>query len=107
MTAAVFFMVSAIFVNFLAQKGFNSHTVTYNSAAYVCSLVLLVGISWYWQEHEFNRYLFFMGLLQAVFDTLGKVCLANALCKGPAGPITAVEILSTVMLTMYEALRLQ
>lgn len=88
--------------------GFNSYTVAYSTMFFTCLITFILGVVWYWQGvSSFSKYLFFIGFLSSVFDTIGKSFLAHAQSIGPAGPVLAADALTSVLLTIYEAIRLK
>ena len=69
-------------------------------------IILLIGIFYYWKySATFDYYLFAIGLFASIFDTAGKSLLAYCLSIGPAGPILGMEALTSVLLTINEAIR--
>ena len=68
---------------------------------------LLVAIFYYWPYMaDFKVDLFFIGFFASLFDSVGKSIMAFNLTIGPAGPILCFKSLESVILTVFEALRL-
>ena len=72
----------------------------------VGTLILILAVSWYWQEVEtFEGALFGIGTIAAVLDCFGKACMIYAFSVGPAGVIGAFVTISNVLLIIVEAFR--
>ena len=105
---SMFFTIQSMYLKYLSQEhiGFDPSTIAFNCAGIVGAIVLIIGVTWYWQYIEtFNKTLFFIGFSQSIFDSLGNASIANSLSKGPAGPVAAIAYTS-ILLTAFEICRL-
>lgn len=81
-------------------------TASYGTSCISSFVILMLGIVWYWRAVEpFNTYLFSIGILGSILDTVGKSCIQNAYSKGPAGPVAAFVEMNNVLLIIAEAFR--
>ena len=86
------------------QVGFNASQFSFSSYLVVNVIVLIVAIP-YWCLVEFSSYLFWVGLFGALINTLGLVCVQNAVSVGPAGPVAAICAISNLAMVIIEAIK--
>lgn len=86
--------------------GFNASRLSFNVYFAVNLLIMIYAII-YWQNNPFNSYLFWMGLVGSIINTLGIVCIQNALSRGPAGPISALAATPSFFLVIIESIKNQ
>jgi drug/metabolite transporter (DMT)-like permease len=84
------------------EIGFDASNISFSAFGVVNVLVLCAAIP-YWINVSFNQYLLWVGGVGAIINTLGLVCIQNALKLGPAGPVSAIAATSTVLLVIIEA----
>jgi len=86
--------------------GFDAKTISYTTSAFASTVILLVGILWYWRCVEpFSKKLFFIGIAGSILDTMGKSFIVSAYSKGPAGPVSACVELNNILLVIGESIR--
>ena len=103
-------LIRSMFIKYLTQPsvGFEPYALSYGAMGFSGLISLLIGIFYYWSYiAEFNMYFFLIGFFASVFDTVGKAVLAQTFTIGPAGPILCFKSLESVILTIFECLRLQ
>ena len=74
----VFFVTSGLFIKHLTAPhvGFDAITVSFATSCTTSIIVMILGVSWYWQEVDtFKRDLFVIGIFGSIFDSLGKACV--------------------------------
>ena len=82
-------------------------TLNYGNSFVVNTIVLFVGITWYWRTVEpFNLTLFLIGAFGSVFNNVGQTYALVVLNIGPAGPIISLISLSNLLLLVWEAIRM-
>ena len=71
------FSIQGLFIKHLTSEriGFNASCVTFGASSFVCTIMILVGVFYYWQIQKFDIYLFSVGLIGSVFDTVGIVSI--------------------------------
>lgn len=89
---------------FSPSVGFDASNLSFMSYGIVNVIVLAFAIP-YWVNKDFNNYLFWVGAAGSIINTLGLVCIQNALAIGPAGPISAIAACSSILLVIIEALK--
>lgn len=102
-------IANSLFIKHLTNEsiGFNATTVSFSSSGFCCTIIIILGCAWYWQEvAEFRWKLFLIGFFSSIFDTCGKACILKAFSIGPAGPVAAFVELNNVLLVLFEGLRL-
>lgn len=83
----VFFTLNGLLTVHLTSKtGFNSSRISFNSYFIVNVIITIVAV-FYYQTHYFDMNLFWVGLFGSIVNTLGIVCIQNALSTGPCGPV--------------------
>lgn len=105
----VFFVTSGLFIKHLTSKrvGFDAMNISFSTTLSGSSVILIVGILWYWRvDAVFNKRLFFIGMFSSIFDTFGKACIQRAYSRGPAGPVSAFVEINNVFLIIFECCRL-
>lgn len=102
----VTFTVNGILTKHLTgdKMKFNPSTISFSAYLLVNIIVLLCAIP-YWQAIPFSQYLFWIGLVGSVINTLGIVCIQNALSLGPAGPVSAIAAVASILLVIVEAVK--
>ena len=65
----------------------------------------MVGSIVYWIKVEFSPFLFTIGLMSGICESLGKTAGQTASVIGLAGPASAIASLSGVELVLFEALK--
>lgn len=92
----------------ISQKvGFDATTLAFSSQFVVNVIVLIAGII-YWSssaQKTFEPILFWYGLFGSAFNSLGIVCVQNAVALGPAGPAQALATTCCLLLTIFEAIK--
>lgn len=86
------------------KMGFNPNTMSYSAYFIVNFLVIIVAIP-YWHLVSFDHYLFWVGTIGSIINTVGIVCIMNAISKGPAGPASALAAVSNLLLVLIEAIK--
>lgn len=104
----VVFSIQALFIKHLSNErmGFDPTCITFGSSSLVCLLIVIVGISTYWKYTPFDQYLFNVGLIGSIFNTIGIVAIQNAFAKGPAGPVAALGSCTALILLVMQAIKL-
>ena len=102
----MFFTTNGLLTKHLTSEriGFNASTISFTSYFIVNVIVMIVAIP-YWSMYGFSQYLFWLGLVGSIINTLGIVCIQNALSLGPAGPVSAIPAVSAVLLVVVEAVK--
>ena len=102
----MFFTTNGLLTKHLTSEriGFNASTISFTSYFIVNVIVMIVAIP-YWSMYGFSQYLFWLGLVGSIINTLGIVCIQNALSLGPAGPVSAIAAVSAVLLVVVEAVK--
>ena len=96
------FSIQGLFIKHLTSEriGFDCTCVTFGASSFVCTIIIIVGIGYYWQNYQFDTYLFSVGLIGSIFDTVGIVSIQNAFSKGPAGPVAALGSCTALILVV-------
>lgn len=73
----IMFSIQGLFIKHLTtpKMGFDATCVTFGASSFVCTILILVGVGWYWQKNPFDSYLFSVGLIGSIFDTAGIVLI--------------------------------
>lgn len=103
-----FFLAQSFYTKFITKPKYNFNIKTASFATSSCTsfVVLLVGVCWYWRSvHPFDRYLFLIGIVASVCDSVGKSFIQYAFSKGPAGPVAAFVEMNNVPLVLIDSLR--
>ena len=85
---------------------FNPSTLAFSSYLIV-NLIILIGAIIFWADVIFSSYHFWIGLVGSFINTIGIVCIQNAITTGPAGPASAIAALSCLLLVVIEAIKMQ
>lgn len=70
-----FFLSQSFYTKFITQPKYNfdARTASYGTSSVTSLVVLLLGVSWYWRSVQpFDRYLFLVGIVGSILDTMGK-----------------------------------
>ena len=87
--------------------GFDARTLSFGSITTGSFILLIIGVSWYWQVVEpFNKKLLLWGTIASIIDSIAKALIQTAFSKGPVGSVAAISQLSNVLLVVFDALRL-
>lgn len=86
------------------KVNFNPSRLSFSSYFIVNFIIMIYAII-YWQSHPFDSYLFWFGLAGSIVNTLGIVCIQNALSLGPAGPVSAMAASASFFLVIIEAIK--
>jgi hypothetical protein len=84
--------------------GFDATTISFSTMSVVNGIALLFGIA-YWSRHKFHANLFWIGFFGSFIDSIGVVALSEAFSCGPAGPISAVVGLCSLVMVLVEAIK--
>lgn len=97
-----FFLASASFNKHITHESINFHapTLSYGSSFVASTVVIIIGLTWYWRAYKFSLKLFLIGIAGSVFDTAGKAFIQNAYANGPMGPIAACVELNNILLVI-------
>jgi drug/metabolite transporter (DMT)-like permease len=100
------FTVSGMLTKHLSSErvGFDISTLAFTCYLVVNVVVLIIAIP-YWSSYGFSKYLFWMGLVGSIVNTLGIVCIQNAMSRGPGGPVSAIASVSCILLVIIEAIK--
>ena len=103
------FTTNGVLVKHLTTKSkFPFEPTNLSFTAYVmANLIVLCGAIAYWSLIEFSTYLFIVGIIGSIINTIGLVSLGNAFSMGPAGPISAIAAISNLLLVIIEAIKLR
>lgn len=77
------------------------------SAYLIVNFIVLIFAIPYWCLISFSQYLFWVGAIGSIINTIGIVCIQNALATGPAGPASALAAISNLLLIVIEAIKNQ
>jgi len=104
----VMFSIQGLFIKHLTtpKMGFDASCITFGASSFVCTIIMIVGVSWYWQNYKFDSYLFCVGLIGSIFDTVGIVSIQNAFSKGPAGLVAALGSCTALILVVMQAIKM-
>eukprot|EP00356_Strombidium_inclinatum_P000909 CAMPEP_0170512328 /NCGR_PEP_ID=MMETSP0208-20121228/66789_1 /TAXON_ID=197538 /ORGANISM="Strombidium inclinatum, Strain S3" /LENGTH=203 /DNA_ID=CAMNT_0010795947 /DNA_START=362 /DNA_END=970 /DNA_ORIENTATION=+ len=83
---------------------FDPSTLSF-SAYFSVNILILIAAVWYWVKIEFDMYLFIVGLIGSIINTLGIASIQNAIACGPAGPASALAACSNILLVIIEAVK--
>jgi len=103
------FTTNGVLVKHLATKSnlpFEPTNLSF-TAYIIVNLLVLCGAIPYWSLIEFSKYLFVVGTIGSIINTIGLVSLQNAFSRGPAGPISAIAAISNLLLVLVEAIKLR
>ena len=84
---------------------FDPNTLSFSSYLLVNSFVMIFAIIYWVKTDSFEPRLFWMGLAGSIVNTLGLVCVQNAVICGPAGPASALANSGNIFLTIIEAVK--
>ena len=100
------FCTNGMLTKYITQEriGFNPSRLSFNVYLVVNIIVLIFAIP-YWQSTSIDMHLFWLGLVGSIINTLGIVCIQNALSNGPAGPISALAATPSFFLVVIEAIK--
>lgn len=73
------------------------------SAVFLDNVVLLIAALFIWRNEKFSKFSAIVGLIGGISEALGKVCIQNAVTKGPSGPASAISNQQAMMLVIVEA----
>jgi len=102
--------MGSLFLKYLTtpEIGFDSYTLTFGYTGFTNFITLMVGIAFYWRgSTKFDKSLFLRGFLCSTCENVGLAFEDKATSYGPAGPISGLISLTSVFLTIYEAVILQ
>ena len=101
----VFFSLNGVLTKHITSEkiGFDATNITFTAYLLVNIFLLIFAIP-YWTIVNFDKKLFWIGLFGSVINVLGLVCIQNALAKGPAGPVSAIAAVSTLLVVIIEAI---
>ena len=103
------FTLNGILTKHLTIPGGLEHKFEATSLAFsaylIVNLIVLIVAIWFWSAYIFSSYLFWVGLVGSFINTLGMVCMTNAITKGPAGPASAIAGLSNIFLVIIEVIK--
>ena len=102
----MFFTTNGILTKHLTSEriNFNASTISF-SAYFIVNLIVIICAIPYWVIFGFSTYLFWLGLIGSIINTLAIVCIQNALSLGPAGPVSAIIAVGSVLLVIIEAFK--
>ena len=83
---------------------FDPSTLSFG-AYLITNLIILIGAIVFWVDVIFSSKLFWIGLIGSFINTIGIVCIQNAITTGPAGPASAIAALSCLLLVIIEAIK--
>ena len=86
------------------KMGFDASILSFSSYLVVNLIIVIVAIV-YWVKVEFDTYLFIVGMIGSIINTLGITSIQNALSCGPAGPVSALAACSNLLLVVIEAVK--
>ena len=84
--------------------GFDGTLSSMSSYLVVNILVLIFAIIW-WQYSSFSAYLFWLGLLGSIINTIGLSLINTAISCGPMGPVAAIGSCANILLVVIEAIK--
>ena len=85
---------------------FDATTLTFSSVGVICSINMIIAVTWYWQQIEtFNMYFFKVGLIGSFIDFIGLVSLQTAFTIGPGGPVSALSCFRALILIIIEVVK--
>lgn len=102
------FAVSIMLMKHLTtdRMGFNSSDVTFSSTGFIQFFTLVVAISWYWTKIEsLDWYLFLLGFIGSVTQSLGMSFINKAFTLGPSGTVSALGSVSAFFLVLIQAVK--
>lgn len=104
----MFFTLSGYLTKDLCDPkiGFNPSTMSFSSYFIVNVLIVIFAIA-YWMMVDFSEYLFWLGMVGSIINTVGIVFMQNAVACGPAGPAAALGAVSNLLLVIIEAIKTQ
>lgn len=97
--------------NHLLAKSFRQGPVKFNiqeisfSGFFAVNAVLLLPSLYYWFFISFSMRLFIIGFFGSIINTFGKVCVQNAVARGPAGPASALLAMNSLILLVYDGIK--
>ena len=104
-----FFLAQSFFTKFITQPKYNfdARTASFGTSSVTSFLVLILGVAWFWRSVQpFDSWLFGIGILGSIFDTVGKSFIQMAFANGPAGPVAGLVEINNVLLVVVEGFRL-
>lgn len=104
----VFFTISGYLTKNLTEDriGFDPSTLSFSAYFGVNTLILIFALI-YWNTVTFSEYLFWLGMIGSIINTIGIVFMQNAVATGPAGPASALAAMSNLLLVVIEAVKNQ
>ena len=104
----VCFCASNVLLKYLTdeEKGirFNGSTLSMSAISLVNAILVIFAIV-YWQSHEFDHDLFWIGFGGSIINTVGLVCINIAISCGPMGPVSSIGACSNILLVLVYAIR--
>ena len=102
----IFFTISGYLTKNLTdvKVGFHPSTLSF-SAYFIVNMLILIFALIYWTMYDFSHYLFWLGMVGSIINTVGIVCMGNAVAFGPAGPASALAAVSNLLLVVIEAIK--
>lgn len=101
----VFFALSMLAGKYITQPriGFNATNVAF-SAVFVFNFVILIVALFVWRTEGFSKFSAIVGLIGGISEALGKMCIQNAVSKGPSGPAAAISNQQAMLLVIVDAI---
>lgn len=84
---------------------FNGTTLSMTSILLVNILILISALVIWQLEGNFQKDLFFLGMIASIVNTIGLGSLYTAVGCGPMGPVSSIGACSNIMLVVVEAIR--
>lgn len=90
-----------------SEHGICFHVTTLMMSSFlVPNLFIMVIAIYVWTcVHSISWYVFFVGTVGSVIDSMAMNLIYIALSKGPGGPITAIVSTCSVFITLFETIR--
>ena len=88
------------------ENPFDPSTLSFGSYGVVNFIMIIAAVS-YWNTQGIDWYLFWVGVIGSSINSVGIVCIQNAIAVGPAGPASALAAMSTLMLVVVQVIKNQ
>ena len=106
----IFFCATGVLMRRLCDPRYgishNGTTISMTGILLTNIIILIVALI-YWSQHEFSTYLFLVGTVGAIINSVGITCVNTAIAKGPMGPVSAIVACSNILLVLVEAFKNQ
>jgi drug/metabolite transporter (DMT)-like permease len=99
------YTAEATYVQYITSKkvGFEAETVTFSTTAFISIFLIIYAGSYQWVHKEFDIELLYRGVFGSFFDVIGIACMETAFSKGPAGAVSALLSVESLLMMIYDS----